>query len=106
VGRIIAPAATTTLRRLPRNERERIASAIKRLPAGDVRRLTGRHGEWRLRVGDWRLLLRLDRQHICENQGGFMMRPARFELATSRSGGEGREGALAAQSRMGSGITG
>jgi mRNA interferase RelE/StbE len=48
------------LRRLPRNERERIIAAVERLPGGDVRRLAGRKGEWRLRVGDWRLLIRLD----------------------------------------------
>ena len=56
------PAATKTLRRLPRNERERIITAIERLPRGDVRRLTGRRGEWRLRIGDWRLLICLDRE--------------------------------------------
>lgn len=28
-------------------------------PAGDVTRLKGRH-EWRLRVGDWRVLFRRD----------------------------------------------
>lgn len=57
---MIAPAATKALRKLPRNERERILTAIERLPAGDVRSLKGRQGEWRLRVGDWRALIRLD----------------------------------------------
>ena len=57
---MIAPAATKALRKLPRNERERILTAIERLPAGDVRSLKGRQGEWRLRVGDWRVLIRLD----------------------------------------------
>jgi len=57
---VIAPAATKALRKLPRNEQERILSAIRRLPAGDVRRLKGRRDEWRLRVGDWRALIRLD----------------------------------------------
>lgn len=59
---MIAPAAAKTLRKLPRNERERILTAIERLPAGDVRSLKGRPGEWRLRVGDWRAI-------ICLNQG-------------------------------------
>lgn len=57
---MIAPAATKAIRKLPRNERERILTAIQRLPAGDVRSLKGRQGEWRLRVGDWRALIRLD----------------------------------------------
>jgi mRNA interferase RelE/StbE len=57
---VIAPAAAKSLRKLPRNERERILAAIERLPAGDVRSLKGRGGEWRLRVGDWRALIRLD----------------------------------------------
>ena len=57
---MIAPAATKALRKLSRNERERILTAIERLPAGDVRSLKGRQGEWRLRVGDWRALIRLD----------------------------------------------
>jgi mRNA-degrading endonuclease RelE of RelBE toxin-antitoxin system len=48
------------VRRLPRNDRERITSAIEWLPGSDVRQLTGRRGEWRLRVGNWRALLRLD----------------------------------------------
>jgi hypothetical protein len=36
---VVAPAAAKTLRKLPRNERERILAAIERLPAGDVRSL-------------------------------------------------------------------
>jgi len=59
---VIAPAATKALRKLPRNEQERIRTAIQRLPAGDVRRLQGRRDEWRLRVGDWRALIRLDQK--------------------------------------------
>jgi mRNA interferase RelE/StbE len=50
------------LRRLPRNERERILRAVERLPAGDVRQLKGAQGEWRLRVGNWRALIRLDQR--------------------------------------------
>lgn len=49
-----------TLKRLPRPERERLVDAIARLPAGDVRPLQGLPGEWRLRVGDWRVRFRRD----------------------------------------------
>jgi mRNA-degrading endonuclease RelE of RelBE toxin-antitoxin system len=45
-----------SLRRLSRPDRERIVAAIEGLPAGDVRSLTGRPGEYRLRVGTWRVL--------------------------------------------------
>jgi mRNA interferase RelE/StbE len=52
-------AAMRDLRRLDRPVRVRILDALERLatdPAGvDVRRLSGRSGEWRLRVGDWRV---------------------------------------------------
>jgi mRNA interferase RelE/StbE len=59
---VVAPAAAKTLRKLPRNERERILAAIERLPAGDVRSLKGRLGEWRLRVGSWRAIICLDQE--------------------------------------------
>jgi mRNA interferase RelE/StbE len=44
------------------DHRERILAAIERLPAGDVRTLKGRRGEWRLRIGDWRAIIRLDQE--------------------------------------------
>ena len=49
-----------TLKRLPRPERERLLNAIAALPTGDVRPLQGLPGEWRLRVGDWRVRFRRD----------------------------------------------
>ncbi len=44
--------------RLDRRVKERILSAIERLAEkghGDVKQLTGKGGELRLRVGDWRV---------------------------------------------------
>jgi len=60
----ISRRATKDLENLPRAERETIEAAIHRL-AGDlttaaIRKLSGRTGEWRLRVGRWRVLLDLD----------------------------------------------
>lgn len=55
----LRPTAAKSLRRLSRPDRERILAAIERLPAGDVKSLTGRPGEYRLRVGDWRVLFEL-----------------------------------------------
>lgn len=46
--------------RLDRRTRERILSALERLAEfnyGDVIPLRGREREWRLRVGQWRVLL-------------------------------------------------
>jgi mRNA interferase RelE/StbE len=57
---VLAPQAVRDLRRLSRTDRERIAAAIDRLPAGDVRRLRGPTQEWRLRVGDWRVRFERD----------------------------------------------
>lgn len=45
-----------SLRKLGRKDRERISSAIGRLPEGDVKRLRGPERLWRLRVGEWRVL--------------------------------------------------
>jgi mRNA interferase RelE/StbE len=58
----ITPPARRDLRRLDPPVRERVLDALNRLvadpPAGDVIKLAGRD-EHRLRVGDWRALLRL-----------------------------------------------
>ena len=47
------------LKQLDRQTRTRIVDAIERhsdTGAGDVKRLQGRGREWRLRVGEWRVL--------------------------------------------------
>jgi mRNA-degrading endonuclease RelE of RelBE toxin-antitoxin system len=41
------------IRRLQPKEQRRVLLSIYRLPSGDVKPLTGRPGEYRLRVGDW-----------------------------------------------------
>jgi mRNA interferase RelE/StbE len=84
---VIAPAARKTLRKLSRNEQERILAAIRRLPAGDVRRLKGRRDEWRLRVGDWRALIRLDQNArlIVGARALEVLRPDRRRLGAHRA---------------------
>jgi hypothetical protein len=52
----LRPAALKSLSRLGRTDRERILAALGRLPEGDVRRLVGTVGLYRLRVGDWRAI--------------------------------------------------
>ncbi|HEY8416176.1 MAG TPA: type II toxin-antitoxin system RelE/ParE family toxin [Thermaerobacter sp.] len=62
---LIAPRAHTVLKRLPAPERKRFLEAFDRLAAdpssAPAKPLQGRP-EWRLRVGGWRALLRVDRE--------------------------------------------
>jgi len=44
------------LESLPLKQRARILKAIYKLPQGDVATLQGKKGEYRLRVGSWRVL--------------------------------------------------
>ncbi len=60
----VSRPAARDLYRLPQGDREAVETAIARLATAlglaDVRELRGRTGEWRLRVGRWRVLLALD----------------------------------------------
>lgn len=54
------PAARADLRRLDRDTAMRILVALTRyaeVGEGDVKRLTGRDGLYRLRIGKWRMFL-------------------------------------------------
>ncbi len=60
----LRPAAVRDLNRLPNDVRARAESAIDRLsgeprPAG-ARKLVGFESEWRLRLGDYRVLYTID----------------------------------------------
>ena len=57
------PRAVRGLRRLTHQERERVMDAVDFYAAtgrGDVARVRGRDREWRLRVGDVRIIFTLD----------------------------------------------
>jgi mRNA-degrading endonuclease RelE of RelBE toxin-antitoxin system len=60
----IANRAKRDLSNLDPSVRNRVLDALERLldddPVGDLRTLTGRPDEARLRVGDWRVLLKRD----------------------------------------------
>lgn len=63
-----APRAERDLRRLDPPIRQRVLDSIERLAAADptlnIRRLTGRD-DWRLRVGDWRVIFRfVEDRHV------------------------------------------
>ena len=40
------------------NEQKRILNAIYKLPDGDVKPLKSRSGEYRLRIGNWRVIFK------------------------------------------------
>jgi len=51
------------LARTDRETAQRVVAALRRFAAGDggdVKKLQGRPGEWRLRVGDWRVIFTAD----------------------------------------------
>ena len=49
------------IRKLPRQDKERVLSAIYRLPEGKKKKkLQGHEGLMRLRVGDYRIIYRMD----------------------------------------------
>ena len=46
------------IRTLQEKQQKRILAAIYKLPQGDVKPLKSRKGEYRLRIGDWRILFK------------------------------------------------
>lgn len=58
---IIKKPAKKFIDGLPMNERRRIVDAIERLPdSGDIKRLQGHDGLFRLRVGPYRIIYTVD----------------------------------------------
>jgi mRNA interferase RelE/StbE len=58
----IRKAADRTIRRMPRNQRDRVTAAIRTYAdtgEGDVVKLQGRDG-YRLRVGNWRVIFEIE----------------------------------------------
>jgi mRNA interferase RelE/StbE len=58
-GLVITPPARRDLRRLSADDQDRIIKAalglLQNPPHGDIKKLSGVEGEWRLRVGRWRI---------------------------------------------------
>ena len=61
----ITPHADGDIRKLTEVDRLRIVKALDGLlthpPAGDIKKLQGTRDQFRLRVGDWRVVFRWDR---------------------------------------------
>ena len=78
-----AIAAIRHLKRESRDESRRIGWAIDRFTTsglGDVKKLTGQRGEFRLRVGDWRVRFTID----AESQAMVILQIVRRNEATYR----------------------
>ena len=61
------------IRQQSRNQQIRLYNAIKQLPhAGDVKKISGREGYYRLRVGDYRIIFTIDhgRYIVCVVDAG------------------------------------
>ncbi len=62
---IIDKAALKFIQKQPSQQRQRILSAIKRLPnEGDIKAMRGYRGYFRLRVGDYRIIYTLDNNKL------------------------------------------
>jgi mRNA interferase RelE/StbE len=62
----LKPRASKDLRRIQKQEASRIADALERLAddlSGDVKRLTNFTPEYRLRVGQYRVLFEVDNEN-------------------------------------------
>lgn len=58
---IVRKKAKKFIDKLPRNEKIRVAKAIQMLPKGeDIKKLKGYSDLWRLRVGDYRIIYKVD----------------------------------------------
>jgi len=61
---VVTRPAQRDLERVPADDRARVLDVLDALIAGrpglDLRKLAGRRHEWRLRAGDWRILLECD----------------------------------------------
>lgn len=51
-----ARAAVKVINGMDKATKQRIKSAIEKIPAGDIKPLRGSSGSYRLRVGGWRIL--------------------------------------------------
>lgn len=58
---IVMKPAKKFIDKLPIHDRRRIAEAIRKLPdSGDIKKLEGTNGKYRLRVGSYRIIYTVD----------------------------------------------
>ena len=64
---LLKPKAIKTLKKISKKEGKRIIAKLKHMEndlAGDVKKLTNHTPEFRLRVGDWRVLFEIEEDKI------------------------------------------
>jgi len=57
-------SAVKAIKSLDKPVKQRVKGAIEKLPAGDVKKLQGYESDYRLRVGDLRILFSIDNNRI------------------------------------------
>ena len=87
---IIAERANRDLHRLTTRDREAVLRALERLAvspgASNLKMLSGGRGEWRLRVGRWRVLLDLDNARGIITASHVLARKDAYSADTSGEG--------------------
>jgi len=53
---IYSKQAVKTLSGMDKPTKQRVKQAIEKIPEGDIKPLVGSDGDYRLRIGDWRIL--------------------------------------------------
>lgn len=62
---VIMKPAKKFIDKLPENDKRRIVSAIEALPdSGDIKKLQGKSGYYRLRVGNYRIIYTVDHEKL------------------------------------------
>lgn len=62
---VIMKPAKKFIDKLPENDKRRIVSAIEALPdSGDIKKLQGKSGYFRLRVGNYRIIYTVDHGNL------------------------------------------
>lgn len=60
----IEKPALKFIQKQPKPQRIRIIQAIQKLPEGDIKKLQGNHDFYRLRVGDYRIIYRIEEDRL------------------------------------------
>lgn len=60
----LSKKAVKVLELLDKKTQERIWEAIRKVPEGDIKRLVGDNGAYRLRVGGWRILFSYPEENL------------------------------------------
>lgn len=83
----LKPKAINDLKGIPKDQGKRIVKKLKRLESdleGDVKRLTNYTPEYRLRVGDWRILFEVEKKKKVKTHNDPFFIPAQKTYLSCR----------------------